>query len=102
MGFDRQATRRALRKKKKKGRNDSVPNNLPRFLPTNSSKDIKKKKLLNYVLRPNETPVQTSKDLLCLSQILLRCFLIGRPACVLACTACPAAGKVKQAGGGAE
>lgn len=99
MGFDRQTTRRALRKKKE--RNDSVPNNLPRFLPTNSSKDIKKK-LLNYVLRPNETPVQTSKDLLCLSQILLRCFLIGRPACVLACTACPAAGKVKQAGGGAE
>lgn len=29
------------------------------------------------VPRPNETPVQTSKDLLCLSQILLRCLLIG-------------------------
>lgn len=77
-----------------------MTNNLPRFLPTNSTKDIIFKKALNYVPRPNETPVQTSKDLLCLSLILSRCLLIGWPACVLACTACPAAGKVKQAGGG--
>lgn len=69
--IDRQTTRWALKKEEK---NDSATNNLPRFLPTNSTKDIKKKKPLNYVPRPNETPVQTSKDLLCLSQILCAAF----------------------------